>query len=56
MIQFKNSTILVIGGTGFIGTNFVKKVLNYGAKVTCLSLTKNKNKINHKNLKYIICD
>ena len=56
MIQFKNSPILVIGGTGFIGINFIKRILKHGAKVTCLSLTKNKNKIYHKNLKYVICD
>ena len=56
MTQFKNSSILVIGGTGFIGINFVKRILEHGAKVTCLSLTKSKNKIYHKNLKYVTCD
>ena len=56
MIQLKNSSILVIGGTGFIGKNLVIKLLRIGAKVTCLSLKKNKNKLTHKNLKYLFCD
>mgnify|MGYP001196229878 FL=1 len=56
MIQLKNSSILVIGGTGFIGKNLVKKLLRIGAKVTCLSLKKNKNRLTHKNLKYLFCD
>ena len=55
MFQFKNRSILVIGGTGFIGINLVKNFLVLGAKVTCLSLKK-KKKLNHKNLKYIFCD
>ena len=48
MHQFKNKSILVIGGTGFIGINLVKKFLQLGAKVTCLSL---KKKIIKKNIK-----
>tara|TARA_Y100000590_G_scaffold31736_2_gene35088 strand:+ start:1206 stop:2132 length:927 start_codon:yes stop_codon:yes gene_type:complete len=56
MRQFKNSSILVVGGTGFIGINLVKKLLKLGAKITCLSLKKKNKKINHKNLKYIFCD
>ena len=42
MLQFKNNSILVIGGTGFIGANLIKRFLKFGAKVTCLSLKKNK--------------
>ena len=39
MAQFKNRSILVVGGTGFIGTNLVKKLLKLGSKVTTLSLS-----------------
>ena len=56
MFQLKNSSILVVGGTGFIGINLVKKLLKVGAKVTCLSLNKKQKKLNHKNLQYIFCD
>jgi len=56
MYQLKNSSILVIGGTGFIGTNLTKKLLSKGAKVTCLSLKKKNKRLNNKNLKYIFCD
>ena len=48
--------LLVIGGTGFIGTNLVRKLLKLGAKVTSLSLKREKNKLTHKNLKHIFCD
>ena len=56
MLQLKNSSILVIGGTGFIGINLVKKLLKFGAKVTCFSLKRKRNKLTHKNLRYILCD
>ena len=56
MQQLKNKSILIVGGTGFIGTNLVKKLLKLGLKVTCLSLKNKKNKLVHKNLKYIFCD
>lgn len=56
MLQLKNSSILVVGGTGFIGTNLVKKLLRLGSKVTCLSLRRKQNKLTHKNLRYVFCD
>jgi len=56
MAQLKNRSILVVGGTGFIGTNLVKKLLKLGSKVTTLSLKRKKNKLTHKNLKHIFCD
>ena len=56
MHQLKNSSILVVGGTGFIGTNLVKKLLKLGARVTSISLKRKKNKLTHKNLKHVFCD
>ncbi len=38
----RGSTVLVIGGTGFIGSHLSKKLLDLGMKVTLLSLNKNK--------------
>ena len=56
MFQLKNSTILVVGGTGFIGINLIKKFLKLGAKITCLSLKNKYNRLIHKNIKYTVCD
>ncbi len=56
MNQLKNKSILVVGGTGFIGINLIKKLLKIGSKVTCLYLKKKNIKLKHKNLKYIDCD
>ena len=56
MFQLKNTSILVVGGTGFIGINLVKKLLELSLKVTCLSLKRKHNKLIHKNLRYVFCD
>jgi nucleoside-diphosphate-sugar epimerase len=56
MTQFKNRSVLVVGGTGFIGTNLIEKLLSLGSKITCLSLKKKNKRLTSKNLKYIFCD
>ena len=56
MILFRNKSILVVGGTGFIGINLIKKFLKLGAKVTCLSLKRKRIRLVHRNLRYIFCD
>jgi len=56
MYQLKNRSVLVIGGTGFIGINLVTKLLKLGSRVTCISLKNKQKKLIHKNLKYIFCD
>jgi nucleoside-diphosphate-sugar epimerase len=48
-----NIKILIIGGSGFIGSHLVKKCYSLGWKVTSLSLIKNKNKKKFKKIKYI---
>tara|TARA_E500000331_G_scaffold291502_1_gene287979 strand:+ start:33 stop:953 length:921 start_codon:yes stop_codon:yes gene_type:complete len=47
--------ILIIGGTGFIGSHLIKKTLKLGWGVTSISLKKNKNNQN-KKAKYINLD
>ena len=56
MTQFKNRSVLVVGGTGFIGANLIEKLLSLGSKITCLSLKKKNKRLTSKNLKYIFCD
>ena len=53
---FKNSSILVTGGNGAVGSNLVKKLLNQSAKIVVLddfSQSSTKNLAIHKNLKII---
>ena len=46
--------ILIIGGTGFLGQNLLKKLLNRGFKLYSLSSKKNKKQF--KQVKYLICN
>ena len=43
--------ILVTGGSGFIGSNLIKKLLSYNYKVNCLDIYENKS-LQHKNFKF----
>ena len=56
MLQLKNRSIHVIGGTGFIGVNLINKLLSLWSKVTSLSLKRKRRKLIHKNLRYIFCN
>lgn len=47
--------ILIVGGTGFIGTNLVKKCINK-FNVTSLSLNKISSKKKLKNVNYLVAD
>ena len=40
MDRLKNTSLLVVGGTGFIGTNLLKKANDLGMITTSLSLNK----------------
>ena len=56
MKNFKNSSVLVTGGTGAVGTNLVNKLLDFGAKVIVLdnfSQSKKSNLNFSKNLTVI---
>ena len=48
--------ILVIGGTGFIGLNLIKKLNKAKFLITCLSLNKVKKKNRLNKVKYIFCN
>ena len=54
-MYLKNS-ILIVGGTGFIGYHLAKRCLKKGWDVTSISLSKPKKKRFLQNVKYLICD
>lgn len=47
----KNSQVLVTGGAGFVGTNLILKLLEYGAKITA-TLHKKPAQIQDKRIKF----
>lgn len=52
---FKNKTVLVTGATGFIGTNLINKLLNYGAIIRAV-VHKKEPKIKHDQVNYVKAD
>ena len=53
----KKENVLVVGGTGFIGYNFIKKIIKKKKfKIFSISTTFPSNHNRVKNVKYIICD
>ena len=48
--------ILIVGGSGFIGSNLIKSICKLNYKITCLSLKIVPNKRKFKNVDYINCD
>jgi len=52
---YKDKKILITGGTGFIGTNFVQALLSQGAKIR-IPVHKRKPIISHRNIETIPAD
>ena len=51
-----SKSILITGGTGFIGYHLAKKCLKKGWNVTSLSSSYPKKRVRLKNVSYLICD
>ena len=49
-------SILIAGGTGFIGYHLSKKCIKLGWKVTCISSKKPKKNRKIKKVSYITCN
>ena len=54
--MLNNKSILITGGTGFIGYHLAKKCLSLNWSVTSLSTNKPSKKRKLKKVKYKICD
>lgn len=54
-MMFKNTDVLVAGGTGFIGTNLIIRLISLGAKVRA-TLHRKDPVIIDKNVEYVKCD
>ena len=52
----KSKSILVVGGTGFIGYNLIKSCLKKNLKVTCVSSKKPQFKKLFPKVYFIVCD
>ncbi len=52
----KKSKILIIGGNGFLGSSFIKRILNEKFIIFSISLSKKSLYRNKKNLRYLQCD
>ena len=55
MGYYKNKHVLITGGSGFIGRNFVETLLKHGAKIR-VPIHKKKLPIKHKNIEKIYAD
>ena len=54
--MLRAKTMLIIGGTGFIGYHLARIALKKGWSVTSISKNKPKKIRNIKKVKYIVCD
>ena len=52
----KNKLILIIGGTGFIGFNLIKKLIKKNFKIESISTRLPNSEKRVKGVKYLICD
>jgi len=52
---FKDKKVLVAGGTGFIGSNLIKRLLNIGANIRCTVHNRSPQILDRK-IEYIGCD
>ena len=52
---YENKSVLIAGGTGFIGRNLINKLCDFGAKVTATHFTKN-IPISRENLNFLRVD